>query len=84
MATHGMIDLETLGVPDSVLMTIGAVKFNLAQLNFMLLYLCDIEEQSTILGSTIDDNTLAWWGKQPQEIQDEAFGEEHERVSMDP
>ena len=29
MATHGMIDLETLGVnPDSVLMTIGAVKFN--------------------------------------------------------
>ena len=29
MATHGMIDLETLGVnPDSVLMTVGAVKFN--------------------------------------------------------
>jgi len=29
MATHGMIDLETLGVnPDSVVMTLGAIKFN--------------------------------------------------------
>ena len=29
MATHGMIDLETIRVnPDSVLMTVGAVKFN--------------------------------------------------------
>ena len=39
MATHGMIDLETLGVnPDSVLMTIGAVKLiRLAKLNHMLL-----------------------------------------------
>ena len=87
MATHGMIDLETLGVnPDSVLMTIGAVKFNpfsQAEPHAPLYLRCDIEEQSTTLGRTIDDNTLAWWGKQPQEIQDEAFGEEHERVSMD-
>ena len=29
MATHGMIDLETLGVnPDSVIITVGAIKFN--------------------------------------------------------
>ena len=29
MATHGMIDLETLGVePDSVIITLGAVKFD--------------------------------------------------------
>tara|TARA_A100001035_G_scaffold266334_1_gene249271 strand:- start:3545 stop:4093 length:549 start_codon:yes stop_codon:yes gene_type:complete len=87
MATHGMIDLETLGVnPDSVLMTIGAVKFNpfsQAEPHAPLYLRCDIEEQSTTLGRTIDDNTLAWWSKQPQEIQDEAFGEEHERVSMD-
>ena len=29
------------------------------------------------------NNTLAWWGKQSQEIQDEAFGEDNERVTMD-
>ena len=29
MAIHGMIDLETLGVePDSVIITLGAIKFN--------------------------------------------------------
>ena len=29
MATHGMIDLETLGVdPECVVLTIGAIKFN--------------------------------------------------------
>ena len=29
MATHGMIDLETLGVePDAVIMTVGAIKFD--------------------------------------------------------
>ena len=53
MATHGMIDLETLGVnPDSVLMTVGAVKFNLlVVLNLQVLVsCCDIEEQSTELG----------------------------------
>ena len=35
MATHGMIDLETLGVnPDSVIMTLGAVKFDLSDVEF--------------------------------------------------
>ena len=30
MATHGMIDLETLGVePDSVIITVGAIKLTL-------------------------------------------------------
>ena len=28
MATHGMIDLETLELTDSVIMTLGAVKFD--------------------------------------------------------
>ena len=48
------------------------------------LYLrCDIEEQSEKLGRSIDDNTLAWWTKQDQNIQDEAFGEHEDRVNMD-
>ena len=50
-------------------------------LNPRLCLCCDIEEQSTELGRFIDDNTLAWWGN--SRTQDEAFGEEHERVTMD-
>lgn len=87
MATHGMIDLETLGVePDSVIMTLGAIKFDpfTDDEPYSPLYLrCDIEEQSELLGRSIDDNTIAWWGKQKQEIQDEAFGDHEGRVNMD-
>ena len=49
MATHGMIDLETLGVePDSVIITVGAIKFDpySDEEPHNGLYLrCDIEEQ---------------------------------------
>ena len=86
MATHGMIDLETLGVePDSVIMTLGAIKFNpfTDDEPHTRLYLkCDVEEQSEKLNRTIDDNTLAWWSRQPKDIQEEAFGD-HNRVAMD-
>jgi len=87
MATHGMIDLETLGVePDSVIMTLGAVKFDPfseVEPHTPLYLRCDVEEQTETYGRRIDDNTLAWWSKQSQEIQDEAFGDEHERVTCD-
>ena len=86
MAIHGMIDLETLGVePDSVIITLGAVKFDPysdAEPNHGLYLRCDVEEQSEKYSRSIDDNTLAWWSRQKQEIQDEAFGD-HERVNMD-
>lgn len=85
MATHGMIDLETLGTnPECVIMTLGAIKFDpfADEEPHSGLYLrCDIEEQ-TDLGRTIDDNTLAWWAKQEDAIKEEAFGD-HDRVSMD-
>jgi len=81
-----MIDLETLGVePDSVIMTLGAIKFNPfsdAEPHDPLYLRGDVEEQSEKFGRTIDDNTLAWWSKQPQEIQDEAFGD-HDRVASE-
>ena len=81
-----MIDLETLGVePDSVIMTLGAIKFNpfTDDEPHTPLYLkCDVEEQSEKLNRTIDDNTLAWWSRQPKDIQEEAFGD-HNRVAMD-
>ena len=85
MATHGMIDLETLGVePDCVVMTIGAIKFDPftdTEPHSGLYLRCDVDEQ-TAMGRTVDDNTLAWWAKQEDAIKDEAFGD-HDRVSMD-
>ena len=77
MATHGMIDLETLGVlPDTVIMTLGAVKFDPysdAEPHSELYMRLDVEEQTEVYSRTILDDTLAWWATQPQEIQDEAF-----------
>jgi hypothetical protein len=85
MATHGMIDLETLGVePDCVVITIGAIKFDPftdTEPHSGLYLRCDVDEQ-TNMGRTVDDNTLAWWAKQDEAIKEEAFGE-HERSSMD-
>jgi hypothetical protein len=85
MATHGMIDLETLGTnPECVIMTLGAIKFDpfTDEEPHSGIYLrCEIEEQ-TDLGRTIDDSTLAWWAKQDAAIKEEAFGD-HDRVSMD-
>jgi len=87
MATHGMIDLETLGVePDSVVITLGAIKFDPysdTEPHDGLYLRCDIEEQSEKYNRSIDDNTLAWWGRQEQNIQDEAFGDHENRVNMD-
>lgn len=86
MATHGMIDLETLGVePDSVVMTLGAIKFDPfsdTEPHSPLYLRGDVEEQSEQYARSIDDNTLAWWGRQPQAIQDEAFGEHNDRVTV--
>ena len=49
MATHGMIDLETLSTePDAVVMTIGAVKFDPytnAEPHAPFYLRCDVEEQ---------------------------------------
>jgi len=86
MATHGMIDLETLGVlPDTVIMTLGAVKFDPygdAEPHSELYMRLDVEEQTEVYSRTILDDTLAWWATQPQEIQDEAFGD-HDRTSVE-
>ena len=85
MATHGMIDLETLGVdPECVILTIGAIKFNpfnSIEPNNGLYLRCDVDEQ-TSLGRTVDDNTLAWWGKQKPEIRDEALSDDN-RTSIE-
>ena len=85
MATHGMIDLETLGVnPECAILTIGAIKFDpyKEEEPHSGLYLrVDVDEQ-TAMGREVDENTLAWWGRQEPHIREEALGD-HDRVSVD-
>jgi len=85
MATHGMIDLETLGVePDCVIMTIGAIKFDpfsSTEPHSGLYLRCNVDEQ-TAMGRTVDDNTLAWWAKQKDSVKEEAFSDD-DRISVE-
>ena len=84
MATHGMIDLETLGVTnDCAILTVGAIKFDPysdTEPHSGLYLRVNVDEQ-TELGRTVDDNTLEWWGKQDPKIREEALGD-NDRVSV--
>ncbi len=79
MATHAMIDLETLDTrPQCTILTLGAVKFNPNSKSepYSEFYVkFDIDEQDR-LGRTVSDATVEWWGKQDPAIQEEAFGTE--------
>jgi hypothetical protein len=79
MATHAMIDIETLGTePDCVVLSVGAVKFdpfNSQEPHAKTLWRPNVDQQ-TVAERSVLDSTLEWWAKQPQHIQDEAFNEE--------
>jgi hypothetical protein len=79
-----MLDLETLATgPDSVILTLGAVKFNPHTLDSFGqgLYLrINVDEQIS-LGRYVDDNTIEWWGKQKENVREEALGVDG-RVSL--
>ena len=72
MATHAMIDLETLGTkPDCVILTLGAIKFDPftnEEPHSGLYQKLDIDEQDK-LKRTQDESTIEWWGKQTQSVQ---------------
>ena len=61
MATHAMIDIETLGtMPNSVVLTVGAVKFDpftQTTPHAPKLWKLDVDEQSD-KGRFIDDKTI--------------------------
>jgi len=79
-----MIDIETLDTKaSSVVLSVGACKFDpysLEEPYDKKYYRLDIDSQLA-LGRTTSDSTIEWWGKQPPEIQAEAFGEEN-RVQL--
>lgn len=76
-----MFDLETLDTkPSAVILSLGAVKFDPRQQGIdpnaeRLSIRIDIDTQS-LMGRTISESTLEWWGKQSKEAQDAAFSEE--------
>jgi len=78
-----MVDLETLATtPNSVILTLGAVKFdpwgpNVDRSEHNILYRRIETESCETLGMIIDPGTLEWWGKQSPEIIDEAFNPEN-------
>jgi exodeoxyribonuclease VIII len=82
MAKHIMVDLETLATtPDSVILTIGAFKFdpwgpNVDRSSHNFFYRRVDTESCEKLGMVIDPGTLEWWGNQKPEIIDEAFNPE--------
>ena len=85
MATHAMIDIETLGTePDCVVLSVGACKFDPftnVEPHTRTLWRPSADEQMNA-GRSVLESTLEWWAKLPKHIQDEAFSEEG-RIPLD-
>lgn len=85
-----MCDIETLATgPNAVILTIGALRFNPYEddsdksVKTMPHFYCRVDPESfDYPQAEIDDDTLAWWAKQPPEIQHEAFGEGVNRLPI--
>ena len=76
-----MIDIETLSCqPEAVILTLGAIKFdpyNYEEEPHTGLYLrLNVNEQLK-MGRHVEDATVAWWGEQAKDVQDEALGDEN-------
>jgi hypothetical protein len=80
-----MLDIETLSTrPEAVILTLGAVKFTPFDSDVDTgqgLYLrIDVDEQLE-LGRHVQQETVDWWGRQAEEVREEALGE-HERTRL--
>ena len=87
MKQHIMIDLETLGTTiDSNILTVGALKFdpnedyrNWTWGDFpkdQVFYRRVDPATGSNIGLKIDEDTLAWWAKQNDDVKAEAFTDE--------
>jgi hypothetical protein len=74
-----MLDLETLGTgPDAVILTLGAVKFDpyTMELPGPGLYIRPDVDEQIARGRFVDMGTVEWWGKQAEDVREEALGTE--------
>ena len=74
-----MLDIETLSTrPDAVVLTLGAVKFNPwaseIDTDTGLYVRVDVDEQLA-LDRHVQQDTVEWWGKQAEEVREEALGD---------
>ena len=80
-----MLDLETLSTrPDATILTFGACKFspyNQEAIDKIIYFRVNVDEQIA-LGRHVDDNTVAWWATQDDDIREEALGEGN-RISLE-
>ena len=82
MKTDIMIDLETLATsPDAAILTIGAVKFDpfgddINEPDCEKFYVKVDLDSCDRIGLVTHEDTIAWWGNQSKEAQDEAFNPE--------
>ena len=92
MLSDIMIDLETLATsPNASVLTIGAIRFDpfnndIDSPTCEKLYLKVDLDSCDELGLEVNDDTIAWWGQQSKEAQDEAFSTEdriHIREAFD-
>ena len=79
-----MIDLETLSTrPNATILTIGGVKFDPyknTEPSQGMYYRVDVDSQ-TEMGRDVMDETIEWWGKQAQDVREEALGD-HDRIDL--
>lgn len=92
--TDVMIDLETLSTKNNaIILIIGAIKFNRKDDWNTAIDLKDLDENQKFykritiqscknIGLHKDKNTLEWWNKQDENIKNEAFGFEEERICI--
>jgi hypothetical protein len=81
-----MLDIETLSTrPDAVVLTIGAVKFSpwASDVNTDdgLYVRVNVDEQLE-LGRHVQQDTIDWWGRQAEDVREEALGE-HNRTDVE-
>ena len=74
-----MLDIETLSTrPDAVVLTLGAVKFSPwaseVDTDTGLYVRVDVDEQLA-LDRHVQQDTVEWWGKQAEEVREEALGD---------
>ena len=81
---HAMIDLETLSTrPNATILTIGGVKFDpysYAEPTHGIYHRIDVDSQ-TAMGRDVMDETVEWWGKQANDVREEALGD-HDRIDL--
>jgi hypothetical protein len=79
-----MLDLETLSTrPEATILTFGACKFspyNQEPIDKGIYFRVSVDEQIT-LGRHVDDNTVEWWGRQADDVREEALGES-DRITL--